>query len=58
MFKKECCKQYRHVKFKDTNKQQQTRRTAQKHTEHQGATDIQNFCVCVFRFFYFYFFNK
>jgi len=46
MFKKECCTQCRHVRFKGTmtkwSVQKQTHRTAQKHAEHQDATDIQN----------------
>jgi len=45
MFKEECCKQYRHVKFKGTITewpvQKQTHRTIQKHVEHQDATDIK-----------------
>jgi len=44
--KKECLQQCRHVKFKGTmtilSQQKQTHRTAQKHAEHQDATDIQN----------------
>jgi len=42
---KEFCKQCRHVQFKSTMKlwpiQKQIHRTAQKHTEHKEATDIQ-----------------
>ena len=44
MFKKEYCKQCRHVKFKDTMTKwpvhKQLHRTTQKHVEHQDATDI------------------
>jgi len=61
--KKEYCKQCRHVKFKGTVTkwpvQKQTHRTAQKHTEHQDATDIQNKLVFVFFFgFYLCLYNK
>ena len=38
MFKKECCKQCRHVKFKGTMTKQEQHK---KHAEHQDATDIQ-----------------
>jgi len=56
MFKEKCCKRCRHVKFKGTMKkwpvQKQTYKTAQKHTEHQNATIIQNkVCVCLFQIF-------
>jgi len=52
MFKEECCKQCRDIKFKGNMTKwpvhKQTHRTTQKHTEHQDATDIQKtrfFCV-------------
>jgi len=52
LFKKECCKQCRHVKFKDTMTKwpihKQTHRTTQKHAEHEDATDIL-FC-CIYNF--------
>jgi len=42
--KRECCKQCRYVKFKGTMTklpvQKVTHRTAQKHVNHQQATDI------------------
>ena len=44
MFKKECCKQCRHVKFKGTvskwTVQKPTNRTTQKQVENHDATDI------------------
>jgi len=55
--KKECCKQRRHVKFKDTMTNGSfTNKHKTKHVEHQDATDIQkNFFVCVFQIFLFFF---
>jgi len=44
MFKEECCKQCRYVKFKGTmtkwSIKKPTHRTTQKHVKHQDATDI------------------
>jgi len=44
MFKKECCKQCRYVKFKGIMTkwpvQKPTHKTTPEHVEHQDATDI------------------
>jgi len=60
--KKECCKQCRHVKFKDTMTKwpvhKQTHRTTQKHVEHHDATDIKNNIFLCFSDFYTYFNKK
>jgi len=63
MYKVKCCKQWRHVKFKGTMTKQTvpkpTNRTAQKHAEHEDATDIKtnNLILCFFGICYNKFFD-
>ena len=54
MYIVKCCKQCRHVKFKGTMTKwpvaKPTNRTAQKHAEHQDATDIKTNNLILFFF--------